>query len=216
MRTATLLALAICLFPLTEAAAQQVATVSGVVVKPLVAPPCPLPVNSFELEHTGVYVYSTTILLDPYLGTTVEVTGLLLSIGSCLIVDVQQVSKPTYVLETCGGGALGCPTRVKLSSPGGGLFALFTSLGNGFVPVGPLGGTFLLDPSANFVVLVAPEPAFVTKLDFVIPVDPALMVLTFHLQAARSDPALPGIIQMSTVDTIWTGTYTTPCHIPNC
>jgi len=127
------------------------------------------------------------------------------------------VNAATYILETCGGNALGCPARVNLVSPGGGQFGLFVSLNPGFFPISASGGSFLIDPPTSALILAGPEPTSgFTQVDLFIPSDAALLVLTVRLQALRVPAGAPGALQASLVDTIWTGTFTTPCHIPGC
>lgn len=193
-------------------------TVQGRLVAPLdpSAVPCAPGVNPLQLEHTEVYVISSTVNLLPFVESTVQIQGALVG-GPCTLVDAQSIGAAPYIVETCGGGALGCTARVNVVSPGGGQFGLFASLAPGFFPIGPTGGTFLLDPPTSVLMLVAAEPlGGFTQIDLVIPSNPALQVLTVRLQALRSSPGSPGVLQASTVDTIWTGTFTTPCHVPSC
>jgi len=216
MKKFAFLALASVVLPCATAVAQPV-SVSGRLVIPFVQPAtCGVGVSVYQLENTEVYVVSTSIVLDPFVGKDVQIAGPLTP-AFCFVVDAQTVVAAPYTLETCGGGALGCPTRINLVSNGGSSFALFASLNNGFLPAGP-NGTFLLDPLAATILVVAPEnQGNVTTLDFVIPVDPAIQAISVKLQAARAATSLPGNpIQFSTVGSIFTGTFTTPCHIPGC
>ncbi len=194
--------------------AQSQVTVAGRLVVPFSVPPqC---VNgAFQLDNTNVFLTSTTINLSQLVGTDVIATGSLLP-TLCTAIGVQQVGPAPYVVETCGGGALSCPVRVNLHSAGGGMFALFASLNNGFVPSTVQGGSFLLDPSSSFVVLIAPETGSLFTIDAVIPAAPEIQALSVRLQAVRSSPALGSILEFSTVGSVFTGTFTTPCTMPNC
>ncbi len=206
----TLLSLAL----LCSASAAQTVTVAGKLEQPFVQPPCGLPFDVYELDSTGVYVSTAGLPVDPFLDLDVQVTGPLLSGTPCNVIDPVGVVPASYVLETCGGGALGCPARVKLHSSGGGLFALFMALDNGLVPLGPV-GSFVLDPGGLSTLATGVEMGPTTQLDFVIPLDPSVLLLTFLLQAGRVEPAT-GVLELSTAGSVWAGTYTTPCHIPTC
>lgn len=203
---------------LTASASAQNVTVQGRLVVPLdpSVVPCAAGLNPLQLEHTDVYITSTTINLVPLVDSTVQIIGPLVP-GPCTLVDAQVVNKAPYQLETCGGGALGCTARVNLTSSGGGQYGLFVSLNSGFFPISPATGTFLIDPPTSVLILAAPESASgFQQVDLLIPSDAALLVLTIRLQALRIPGGASGALQASTVDTIWTGTFTTPCHIPGC
>jgi len=195
----------------------QTVTVSGKLFVPFNPPAvaCGMPVNALQFEGTDVYLTSQTITLMPFIGADVQVTGTLVG-ANCTLVDVASIGAAPYVVETCGGGALNCGARINLKGPGGGVFGLFIGLDGGFFPSSVAGGTFLLDPATSILAAIAPEPGPTTTFDVLIPVDPALFALTFRLQAVRQGPPLPGVLQWSTLDTIFTGTFTTPCHGTQC
>lgn len=199
-------------------ASSQTVTVQGKLIVPFDPPafPCAAGLNPYQLEHTDVYITSSTVNLVPLVDSAVQIIGNLVP-GTCNLVDATAVKAPPYILETCGGGALGCPARVNLVSQGGGQFGLFVALNPGFLPINPNAGSFLIDPPTSVLVLAGTEPASgFQQIDLYIPADPALLVLTVRLQALRAPAGAPSAMQASLVDTIFTGTFTTPCHIPGC
>lgn len=197
-----------------SSASAQTVSVAGRLVVPLDTSCLPAS-GGFWLEQTDVYLTSTTIPLAQSLGQDVFVTGTLTP-ASCSLVDVTVLVPAPYVLETCGGGALGCGARIVLHSAGGGTFGLFIGLNDGFVPSGVAGGTLLVDPATSILALIAPESGTKTTIDVLIPQDPALFALTFKLQGVRQSPLQPGLLQWSTLDSIFAGTFTTPCSLPQC
>jgi hypothetical protein len=216
-RTLSVVAIAALAALATGSVGAQVVSVSGVVRVPFEPPivQCGMPVNVLQVENTEVYLTSSTINVGQLTDLNVKVTGTLLPLP-CTVIDVASFVPAPFVLETCGGGSLGCPFRVNVSSPGSGIMAMFAALDPGFVPTGPVAGSLLLDPLGFNLVFTFAHTQPLHTFDFVIPDDSSLQVMTFHLQAGRVDAQKPGVIQWSSPDIVFTGTHTTVCLSSDC
>jgi len=192
-------------------------TISGVAVAPFEQPTleCMVAFQVLKIEHTDVWITSSSFNINQLLGMNVRASGPLIP-GKCNIIDVQSFSLADFTVETCGGGALGCTFRMNVTSKSGGQTAVFGATAPGFVPLGPTAGSLLLDPNIFVFLFIYPQTQTVHTFDIGIPADPNIQALTVHLQAARLAPQKPGVVQWSSMDTVFTGTHTTPCFLPGC
>jgi hypothetical protein len=215
----TLTALALLLLALAAPAQVtgpgQDVSVTGVVV------PLPGPIGCGPATHmlmcTQVFLYGDTALLQSLVGKNVRLLGTEASVSgaSCHLVKVAGAEAPPVSLDWCGSPTPGCALRFVVCPGAIAQFWLFASPAEGYHPLAPIKGTWLLgDPAFLLATGVGGGPCH--DFDVTVPPDPVLIGVTVHLQAARRDIGPAGPIQLTNSICITILPSTMPCVPPNC
>jgi hypothetical protein len=173
---------------LSPTAAAQV-LVSGV-VQPVPGPTICMQGETHLLECTGVFLRSSTVNLNSFVGQAVLATGSDIGL-TCHVIEVSQVVYASLVLSRAGTPTLGQTVTFTLclySSLSGDVYGIFFSASSGFFPIDLSLGTVLLGPP---VFILGGGPNLIcADLPVAIPFDPSLVGASFWAQGVVGAPFL--------------------------
>ena len=189
---------------------------TGVVV------PMPGPLGCGPATHmlmcTQVFLTGDVALLESLVGKSVKLFGHEEQVpgASCTLVEVDGVAEPPpATLDWCGNATPGCDLRFVICPGGLSQYWLWVSTGNGYHPLSPDKGSWLLGDPA-FLVATGIGAAACQKLDVKVPVDPGIIGVTLYLQAARRDIGPIGPAQLTNSICLTILLSATPCVPPGC
>jgi hypothetical protein len=167
---------------------QQTVLVTGRIDKLVGAPPTCAPTATHELRDSGVYLMSSTMDLDTVLSSNRQIAAFDIS-GSCPLLDVGSVASSSFTLGVCNATALGCTFTLDLCpSPSTGVYVMFGSTANGFLPIDLTIGTALIDPTSFFLLAAGAETAVCQSLPVTITGSPSMVGLDLFVQALDVPP----------------------------
>ncbi|HET6202425.1 MAG TPA: hypothetical protein VFI25_06450 [Planctomycetota bacterium] len=174
-----------CALVLVGSGASAQVIVNGI-VQPVPGPTICMQGETHLLECTSVFLRSSTIDLNNFVGQTVRVTGV--DVGLlCTVIEVTSAVPAGVTLDFNGaptpGGTVAFTVCVFTSNPPH-VYALFVSPSSGYLPLDPILGTALLGPP---VVLFGAGFTFgCSNVPVSIPPDPSLVGASFWIQAFGS------------------------------
>lgn len=175
--------------------------------------------ETHRLADTSVYLRSSTVNLNAFLGQNVRVDGT--DIGLlCRVLDVTAATPAPATLELCGTPMPGCSIKFKVGPGAVGSYALAASFGSGILPLGcsppdMLDGTWLLGSPAVTIV-VAPFSGPFGEYTWPLPNNPSLQGVSLRFQGARQDTAPVGPAQFTNVLPVQLVPFMPPCGSINC
>ncbi|GAB4140301.1 MAG: hypothetical protein Fur0037_06780 [Planctomycetota bacterium] len=200
------------------AAAQTPVCITGI-VQPVGGPTICMQGETHLLEGTGVFLRSSAVDLNRWVGQMVRIEGV--DIGLlCHVLDVARVGNALAVMQHCGTPMPGCTIKLKIGPGGLGRWAMFASFSPGFTPLGcsppgfQIDGTLLLRGPTLLAMGLFTGPWGEVLVP--IPPNPALQGLRIRFQGARQDIGPVGPIQFSNGETITIAPFMPPCGGVNC
>lgn len=166
------------------------------------------------LECTKVSLVSGNIDLTLFEGQMVKLLGNQTG-ATCPTIQVTGVQQPPSTLEWCGSPSPGCTMKFKVCPGGLSQYWLFASLGQGYKPLHPNKGTWLLgDPF--YLLAQGLGGGACHELSVQVPPVPIIVGLEVWMQGARRDIGPVGPITLTNA-ICFTITPPTPgCLAPSC
>jgi hypothetical protein len=122
---------------------------------------------------------------------------------------------PPASLDWCGSATPGCDLRFVICPGGLSQYWLWVSPGNGYHPLAPTKGSWLLGDPA-FLVATGIGGAACQSVDIKVPADPGIIGVTLYLQAARRDIGPIGPAELTNSICLTILLTATPCVPPGC
>jgi len=209
-----------CLLVLVAAAVAQSEPpdvgITGVVI------PTPGPIGCGLSTHlltcTDVFLYADDpAKLDAVVGHNVKLLGNEVPVPgvTCHLIKVSEVEEPPpATLVACGSFVPGCTVKFVICPGGLSQFGLWVALDQGYKPITPLKGTWLLG-EPFFLIALGFDGAACHEVVFDVPAMPILVDVPVWFQAARREIGPVGPLQLTNVECV-TLQPGGPCVSPGC